>query len=439
MNMNLLKNKYSLAALLLLVGITACVKKDFDEPPTGGEPVNVTANTTIKDLKAFHKTPGGFDTIPGDDNKIIQGVVVMDDRSGNYYKTLVIQDATGGIEIKFNDGYLFNQFPVGRTIYVQLKDLLLTDYNGLTQLTGSLVEESGQFTDVGLTELQVRQQVVKGPISDTPPQPRVISLSELSPDMVSTLIRIENVQFIKADTGKTYADAVTKYSLNRQLQDCGNNQTVILRTSGYADFANTITPAGNGTITGVLGIYGSTLQLYIRDLGDIQMSNPRCGPVLSEDFSSVSTNTDVSISGWLNIAVKGNRKWRGNVFQGDGFVQATAFNSSLAEMESWLISPAIDLSKPQSLSFNSSWGFYVHDGLTVWISTNFDGANVSAATWQPLNGKIAKQSDGQYTWIPSGNIALPVVNGGKGYIGFKYVGDTNTNTTTWRIDNIAVK
>ena len=277
--MRLVKNHFQLLTLLglfLIAGITACVKRDFDEPPTGGEPVSITANTTIAALKALHVTPnGGFDRITGD--LIIEGTVVMDDRSGNYYKTLVIQDATGGIEIKFNDGYLYNQFPVGRKMFIRCKDLILTDYNKLTQITGSTVEQGGVLEDVGLTEAQVRSKVVKGPISTTPPAPTVVTISELSSSLskVSTLVQLKDVQFIKADTAKTYADPVTKYSLNRTLMDCDGNQ-IILRTSGYSEFAGAKTPTGNGTLTGVLGIYGTTLQLYVRDLNDVKMDAPRC-------------------------------------------------------------------------------------------------------------------------------------------------------------------
>ncbi|MCB0530152.1 MAG: hypothetical protein KDC65_16860, partial [Saprospiraceae bacterium] len=134
------KEKFFAAALaaLLLTVISACVKTEFDEPPAGGEPVTLTPNMTIKELKALHVTPEGFDEITED--IVIGGEVVMDDRSGNYYKTLVIQDATGGIEVKFNDGFLYQQMPVGRMLFIRCKDLLLTDYAGLTQLIGSTVE-----------------------------------------------------------------------------------------------------------------------------------------------------------------------------------------------------------------------------------------------------------------------------------------------------------
>lgn len=277
----------SLFSILLLAGVVSCVKKDFDEPPTGGEPVNVTPNITIADLKKLHVTEGGFDKITED--LIIGGQVVMDDRSGNYYKTLVIQDASGGIEIKFNDGYLYNQFPVGRTMYIYCKDLLLTDYNGLPQLTGSLIFENGVPSGVGLTELQVRNKVVKGPISD-PPAPKTVGVKQVSDAMLSTLIKLENVQFVYCDAGRTYADAVTQYSLNRILEDCSGNE-IILRTSGFADFASARTPTGNGTLTGVLGKYGNDYQLYIRNQDDVSMTGNRCG---SSGGPVTGTLTDIS-------------------------------------------------------------------------------------------------------------------------------------------------
>ena len=277
----------SLTALALLIGVTACVKRDFDEPPTGGEPVNITPNTTIAELKALHVSSGGFDKITSD--MIIGGTVVMDDRSGNYYKTLVIQDASGGIEIKFNDGYLFNQFPVGRKMYIYCKDLFLTDYNDLTQLTGSLVFENGAPSGVGLTEAQVRSKVVKGPI-ETPPAPTVVGVNQMSDHLVSTLIKLENVQFVFCDAGRTYADAITKNSLNRIIEDC-NGQELILRTSGFADFAGSKTPNGSGTIVGVLGRYGNDYQLYIRNIDDVSMTGNRCG---SSSNPIEGTLTDLS-------------------------------------------------------------------------------------------------------------------------------------------------
>lgn len=277
----------ALFAFVLSAAALGCVKTEFDEPPVGGDPVTLTPTTTIKELKSLHVTPGGFDKIT--DDLIIGGEVVLDDRSGNYYKTIVIQDETGGIEVKFNDGFLYQQFPIGRKIYIRCQDMILTDYNGLTQLVGSTVEENGVFSDVGITEAQVRAKVVKGAFSATPIAPKVLTISQLGLQHVSTFIRLENVQFARADTGKTFADPVTQFSLNRTVETCGGMQ-IVVRTSGFANFAGKKTPGGKGTIEGILGVFGTTYQLALRDENAVQMTAPRCGASSgSETLVDIST------------------------------------------------------------------------------------------------------------------------------------------------------
>ena len=167
-------------SFLLAVSFTACVKTDFDQPPTGGDGKDIPTNTSIRDLKALHETSGGFDRITGD--IVIGGVVTMDDRTGNYYKTIVIQDSTGGIEVKFSNGYLYNRYPVGRKIYIRCQGLVLSDYNNLVQLVGGFVEENGQFSDVGITENQERDKIVRGFLGQAP-APKVVSIGQLNPSL----------------------------------------------------------------------------------------------------------------------------------------------------------------------------------------------------------------------------------------------------------------
>ena len=156
----------ALLAIVLSAGVLSCVKTDFDEPPTGGDPVILVPTATIAQLKAIHTGSGTFDKVTQD--WIIGAEVVMDDKSGNYYKTLVVEDASGGMEVKFNDGYLYQQYPIGRTIYIRVKDLLMTDYNGMPQLIGSTVEQNGVLSAVGITDAQARAKVVKGAFATTP-------------------------------------------------------------------------------------------------------------------------------------------------------------------------------------------------------------------------------------------------------------------------------
>jgi Family of unknown function (DUF5689) len=443
-------------AFVTLIGLNACVKTEFDEPPvgsTGGGTGGVApaANTKIKALKALHiTTGGGFDVITTD--AIIEGVVIMDDKSGNYYKSLVIQDETGGIEVKFNDGYLFNSYPLGTVMTIKCKNLQLTDYKGITQLIGGTNVVAGVTKYVGITQDQIVNLVFSK--SGTPASPKLVTINALTDDMVSTLVSFDKVEFVTSDLGKTYADAAGKISKNLYFSDCAANELTI-RTSGYADFAGTTVPDKNGKIVGVLGIYNGTYQLALRNAADATMADPRCSggggnpgggtnsgtiyPNIAEDFSAITNNVDLALTDWTNIATAGTRIWRGATYQATSYAQATAYNSNLADMTTWIITPNLDLKTQKTLDFETAMAYYKHDGLTVWVSNNFTG-DPAAATWSQLTtATIAGSASGNNTWVPSGAVQLPIYSSGFGNIAFKYQGNSATNTSTYRIDNVNVQ
>ncbi len=401
----------------------------------------VTPNGTIADLKALYQS-GEFTTISQD--LIVGGVVTMDDQSGNYYKTIVIQDATAGIEIKINAFDLFQDFGVGREVFLKCKNLVISDYFGLIQIGGgTYTDTNGNLRLGGIEEANVSTHVIAGQSGQTV-TPLVKNIDQIGMDDVSKLVRIQAAQLTDADAGKTYADAVGKFSVNLNIEDCDDN-TILLRTSGYADFAGQNTPNGNGTITGILAIYNGDFQLFIRSPQDLSMSGMRCdgggpsGGDVDEDFESVGNNADVSLNGWLNVATKGTRVWRGKTFSGNTYVQATAYNDTDPEMETWLITPAIDLSVAKKLSFRSSVAFWVHDAGSVLISTDFNGTNIGGATWNSLAAQLPTSSTTDYDWVNSGEVDLSAYSG-TGYIAFRYNGNgPGGQTTTFILDDILVQ
>lgn len=316
--MAFLKNNLLLSAsvLLLALGLFSCVKNQFDEPPVGDCTVNITENTTIKALKAMRLSVGVPDEIK--DDLIIKGSVISDDRLGNFYKTLVIQDATAGIEIKIDNGFLYQSYPVGREIYVRCKGLLLSDYNGVIQLIGSVTQQGNTLEDFGLTEAQERLNIVRG-CNNAPITPRVVTMNELNSaahvDMISTLIQMEDVQFTQCDAARPWADAATNSSLNRELENCSGSK-VLVRSSGFADFASALTPTGKGTLTAVFSVYNSDRQLYIRDLNDAAaMTGTRC----ASSGPGTGTETEMKISDLRAVftgsttSAPASRKIRGHV------------------------------------------------------------------------------------------------------------------------------
>jgi hypothetical protein len=168
------------------------------------------------------------------------------------------------------------------------------------------------------------------------------------------------------------------------------------------------------------------------------MTGDRCPIIINENFETSTNNVDISLPDWANIAVKGTRVWRGKSYAGNLSAQATSFGDQAAEMETWLITPPIALNIPKKITFQSAEAFYVHDGLTVWISSNFNGVDVTGATWTQLFPTLAGSSSTDNVFVPSGDINLTGYTGPV-RIGFKYVGSgPGGQTTSYRIDNVKV-
>nr|MDQ3018059.1 DUF5689 domain-containing protein [Bacteroidota bacterium] len=257
--------------MIIMIAIVpfSCVDQDFDAPPATDIDPNLPVNTTIAEIKAMHDL-GQNEQITED--LTFSAIVISNDEAGNFFKQLVVADETGGIEIRVDMTDMFTIYPVGRKVYVRVKNLWLGDYNGLTQLGIAVDQSSGDL-------LRIPEPLVSGiivPASfNNPVVPKVVTIDELSIADVSTLIKIVGVQFTSGDAGETYADAVQDLSLNRIIQDCAQ-RSVILRSSGFARFAADLTPEGNGSVTAVLGIFGEDFQLTIRDVNDVDMTGSRC-------------------------------------------------------------------------------------------------------------------------------------------------------------------
>lgn len=251
--------------------LNSCVKTDIDEPPYNTNFPAYNANFSIKDIKAMH-TDGEFETIT--DDIILKAVVVADDRTGNFYKTLVIQDSTAGIDLRINATNLFNVYPVGRRIYIKAKGLVIGDYNGNFQLgAGTYLDEDGEKALSSIEEPELDKYILKGEFN-VPIVPAVRTISELGPADENTLVQLNGMEVSDADLAKTYAEK--EINTNRTFKDC-SNKTITVRTSGYSTFALKNLPQGNGTMLAIYTVFGTTKQLFIRDTADLQLTGTRCG------------------------------------------------------------------------------------------------------------------------------------------------------------------
>jgi len=273
----------SMLVICACITIVSCNKK-FDEPPVY-EPPTITPDLTIADLKAMHVN-GQFEQISED--KTIGGVVIADDRSGQFYKTIVIQDETGGISVKLDAYDLYTSYPVGRMVYIKVKGLYLGDYNKLIQLGGGIDNTSTSPRLDEIPSVLIEDYLIKGTL-DNVITPKVVSVDELNDDYQNMLIQLDDYQFAAADTSKTFAKPdLSSSAVNFTLEGC-SDKSIILRNSSYADFAGYSVPNGNGSIIAVYTVFGTTKQLNIRDSSDVKFYNARCGAGGNGSVVSIAT------------------------------------------------------------------------------------------------------------------------------------------------------
>lgn len=418
------KTQLILFSLIMLFLANACVKQEFDKPPIGQLPVGDVY--TISDLVNILNTTGATQF---NKDASVYAVVTMDETSGNIYKNAYIQDATGAINVRLKEA---GGLRVGDSVRVYLKNVILSTYNGMRQLDN--VHNDSNI--VILSNQRYRK-------------PDTVTIQQiLSGQYQAKLVYLRDVQFIAGDTARTWSD--NNATTNRMLEDC-DGKTIIVRTSNFANFATKNLPNGKGGIVAVAGVFNTTWQLYVRTLSEVQMNGNRCGggggggltavDEVNQNFNSVTADVDINFQGWSNIAEAGTRKWQGKIFSGNGYAQATGFNSNQNSIVSWLITPPVKMDVAKKLRFKTAKSFWAHGNekpLTVLVSSNFDGTNIAAATWTPINATLAAQTDADNAWIESGDIDLsPFMAEGKIAVAFKYTG-SQTLSTSYRVDDVYI-
>jgi len=412
---------YISTAIAALALTTSCERK-YDSPPVAEIPEG-----NVIDIYTLRNMHTGTD-ISIQDDLSLYGVITTEETTGNFYKEAYIQDGTGAIKLRLmSAGGLY----IGDSVRVYLKGTLLTEFNDMLQLDSVDV-------DANIIKQATNKDI----------EPITYDIQNITASTQSQLVKIENVEFTAGDLNTTWADAVTQFSENKTLTDCNGN-TLLVRTSGYANFAGDVIPEGHGDIIGVVGVFGTDVQLYIRNPEELTLTGARCtggGTVtcdpesgIVETFQNHTLGNTVSEFCWNALATVGSMNWTIKDNAGDNYAEASILGTSDSSNDMWMVTPEIASAGSDILSFQSAKQNWNHDGVTVYYSTNYTG-DANAATWTQLSATIATSTDADNTWVPSGNIDLSAITSGTNYhIGFKYsASGVGGMTTTYKIDNVNI-
>lgn len=262
--------KISLYITSLVLGAAAMssCSDNWERPPMDvpSYPAGFEPTMTIADLKAtYWQDQDSYGvTVGRNEGKDIwiAGTVVSSTASGNIYKTLVLQDATGAITVGIDTTNIQNVYPMGVGMAINVTGLAIGRYNGLMQL-GTL-DGSGvnRITNANLKP-HVLLDYMSGKVDTT-----TVTISELIEagkttegkiEWQSRLVRINDVKFVEAGWPFTNGNTTS-----RTIIDSEGNKLVVYNSS-YADFAYDLMPYGTGDVVGILSAYRTTWQLLLID------------------------------------------------------------------------------------------------------------------------------------------------------------------------------
>ena len=160
---------------------------------------------------------------------------------------------------------------------------------------------------------------------------------------------------------------------------------------------------------------------------------------LDKNFNDLSLNS----GGWTTQIIIDTTNWFVDSFGGDDFVKVTNYsNSQNVPSNTWLISPAVDLSSASQpmLSFETIMK-WPGAALILHISTDYDGNSnpTQQGTWTDITSLATWDVDNTTwgSWTPSGDVDLTNYISSTTYIAYEYLGSANSGST-WEIDNIKI-
>ncbi len=245
--------RFTVFSLFISILLSGCGYDRFgDMQPSDGK--YLAANIGIGTLRTWYGNDGKIKHI--DDDFVINGWVTAEDKSDNFYRSFIIQDATDAIEIRAGFYDLHTVFVRGRQIAIKIKNLDMSIYNGVFQLGR---KQNEKLDYIAVRYIPGEYFLPQSNYRDV--QPRETSITELTEAICGQLVHIADLQSVYTEP-ETWAG-------EKIFQDDNGNQISVF-TSTYADFAGEEIPSGKLELTGIITKTSVRYVLKIRDLDDVK-------------------------------------------------------------------------------------------------------------------------------------------------------------------------
>ena len=302
---------------------------------------------TMEQIKGM----AGFGVREFTEDVVISGYVVSSDRDGNFYKTLMLQDALenpmSALRFAVDHTEYHATYELGRKVFVKLKGLAIGYHYGhltIGESRGSALENISSF----LMEQHFLKNCERGMMV-----PKTSRFSQLNEEDTGMLLGFPEVQFHPQELQKTYANTDNTQTVELKLQqwtsNCSGQEEIILKNSGFTNFKSQQIPSKKGELTAVLEKRYGDYYLVVRSTKDVFFEEVRCEESTSLEPTITMTDLRAKYEGKLlefgvdkNFILEGfviSSDEEGN-FNNEIFLQDTAENPTagiriLIELENY--------------------------------------------------------------------------------------------------------
>lgn len=237
-------------ALAVLAGCDKASGLEFDDDPPAG-------TATIAALKS--RCTGEQAAVTEDIT--VEGVVTGNDLYGEFYKTLVVEDTSGGISIAVDATELYVDYPVGTAVTIHCNGLFLCDYGGKVMLG---TRPTGEYAGPGRIPPAEAALYLRQKQAETRPlRPRTLTFGEVDMRHTDTYVHFEGVRFVQQ--GNWYdpdPETGRPATTERQIADASGREFTV-RTAGTCTYATEPVPQGTGSVYGIIDYFNGKYTLRI--------------------------------------------------------------------------------------------------------------------------------------------------------------------------------
>lgn len=255
----------AVAAVLLMLAAVSCGRAStlaYDDSDDGG--VSHPSEVSVAYLRSL---AAGESTVI-DKPYSICGRVTATDAYGEYFKTICIEDDTGGVEVLIEGFALYRRFALYDRVRIACHGLALGRYGSRIQLG---TPPAGEYAADHIPESDVDRYIFVDKDADGSFEPVAVSIAGLRPEHVGRTVMIAGLSAADAGSSWCATDPMTGSFADTErtvYDNAGNRLTVCLR--GECRYAAEPIPDGGFSLCGILEYRASAYALRITNRGIIR-------------------------------------------------------------------------------------------------------------------------------------------------------------------------